>query len=320
MKKIPMLLRDYLFEVLDLQVKIQPWTKGDTLPFFLRDTYDFYETSLFKMPSLLVLAKEDVELTPAIIKKHLEKIQNKTNRLCIFVQEGVTAYNRKRLIGKRISFIIPGNQMYLPELGIDLREYFRVIKSSKKVLSPATQALLIYILLDQKGITLTPSKLSSALGYTVMTMSRAFDELESVGVGEVIREGKERLLVIKESKKEVWEKAKPLIRDPVKKRVWVNGKKPKLLSGLSALAKETMLAPPIIPIFAVSLDEWKKMEVISLPNREDAVFEVEIWHYDPSLFADRGTVDPLSLYLSLKGIEDERVEIALEEMMEKLEW
>jgi len=320
LKKTPQLLKDYLVEVLDLQVKIQPWTKGNTLPFFLRDTYDFYETSLFKMSSLLVLAKEDVGPTPAKLKKHFMQIQKKTNRLCIFVQEGTTSYNRKRLIEHRIPFIIPGNQMYLPELGIDLREHFRAVKSSKKLLSPATQALLIYVLLDQEGVAITPSKLSSVLGYTVMTMSRAFDELESAGIGEVIREGKERLLVFKESKKEIWENAKLLMRDPVKKRVWVKGKKPKLFSGLSALAEGTMLAPPSTPVFAVSLNEWKKMEVIKLPNREDAAFEVEIWHYDPSLFADRGIVDPFSLYLSLKGIEDERVEIALEEVMGKIEW
>lgn len=320
MKKTPQHLKEYLAEVLDLQVKMQRWTKGDTLPFFLIDTYDFYETSLFKVSFLLVLAKEDVELTPATIKKHFAEIQRKTNLLCIFVQKGTTSYNRKRLIEHRIPFIIPGNQMYLPELGIDLREYFRAVKSSKKLLSPATQALLIYVLLDQEGIALTPSKLSSALGYTVMTMSRAFDELERAGIGEVIREGKERLLHVKESKKEIWESAKLLMRDPVKKRVWVVGKKSKLLSGLSALAEGTMLAPPSTPVFAVSLNEWKKMEVIELSNQEDAAFEVEIWHYDPSLFASRGIVDPFSLYLSLKGIEDERVEITLEEMMEKIEW
>jgi len=273
-----------------------------------------------KISSLLLVAKEDLELTPATIKKHFEQIQKKTNRLCIFVQEGTTSYNRKRLIEHRIPFIIPGNQMYLPELGIDLREHFRALKLSKKRLSPATQALLIYVLLDQKGIALTPSKLSSALDYTIMTMSRAFDELESAGIGEVIREGRERMLLVKESKKGIWEKAKFLLRDPVKRRVWTKGKKPKLLSGLSALAKKTMLASPLIPVFAVSLDKWKKMEVIELPNREDAAFEVEVWHYDPSLFASCGIVDPFSLYLSLKRIEDERVEIALDEMMEKIEW
>ncbi|MCH9626397.1 MAG: hypothetical protein S4CHLAM2_00190 [Chlamydiales bacterium] len=320
MSTMSRVLRDYLVEVLDLQVKIQPWEERDVLPFFLIDTYDFYETSFLKRSSLLVVAKEGVELTPVTIKKHFEQIRKRTTRLCVFVQSGTTFYNRKRLIEQRISFIIPGNQLYLPELGIELRDYFHKEKADKNHLSPATQTVLIYVLMDQRGGALTPSQLSGQLGYTPMTMSRAFDELESKGIGKIDRKGKERLLSFKESKKEIWGKARPLMRDPVKRQVWAKGEKPKLIAGISALAKETLLAHPSIPIYAVSLDERKRMEITELPNRDDAEFELEIWHYDPGLFANRGTVDPFSLYLSLKESEEERVEIALEGIMEKVKW
>jgi len=39
-----------------------------------------------------------------------------------------------------------------------------------------------------------------------------------------------------------------------------------------------------------------------------------------TLFAAREIVDPLSLYLSLKGDADERTQAALEAMMSKLGW
>jgi hypothetical protein len=48
--------------------------------------------------------------------------------------------------------------------------------------------------------------------------------------------------------------------------------------------------------------------------------EIEVWRYPPALFAARDVVDPLSLYLSLKGISDERIEASLDEMMRKLGW
>ena len=48
--------------------------------------------------------------------------------------------------------------------------------------------------------------------------------------------------------------------------------------------------------------------------------EIEVWWYPPALFAERGIVDPFSLYLSLKADHDERTEAALEEMMEKFQW
>ena len=210
--------------------------------------------------------------------------------------------------------------MYLPTLGIDLREYFRKMKTNKKNFSPATQAVVIYLLLDQKGNRLTPSELSKELGYTLMTMSRAFDELESAGIGKVSRKGKERWLLLERSKLELWKQAKSFMRDPVKKRIWAKGKKPKVQAGLSALAKKSMLAPPSVPVYAIGFEEWKKMEVEELPFREDAAFELEVWYYDPALFAKKRCVDPFSLYLSLQETEDERVEAALEEMMEKVEW
>ena len=57
-----------------------------------------------------------------------------------------------------------------------------------------------------------------------------------------------------------------------------------------------------------------------LPSIETDAIELEIWRYDPAMFATDGIVDPFSLYLSLKDSKDERIQIALEEMMEKLAW
>jgi len=45
---------------------------------------------------------------------------------------------------------------------------------------------------------------------------------------------------------------------------------------------------------------------------------IEIWRYDPSLTAENGVVDRLSLFLSLRGSDDVCVEIALDEMMNTL--
>jgi hypothetical protein len=47
---------------------------------------------------------------------------------------------------------------------------------------------------------------------------------------------------------------------------------------------------------------------------------LEIWSYSPVLFAKNGVADRFSIYLSLQGTEDERVESALEEMMEQIRW
>jgi len=55
-----------------------------------------------------------------------------------------------------------------------------------------------------------------------------------------------------------------------------------------------------------------------LPESDGASSELEIWNYNPELFSKDGIVDPFSLYLRLEADGDERIESALENMMEKI--
>src|SRR5436190_285935 len=76
----------------------------------------------------------------------------------VFAAASVTAHNRSRLIGQRIGFIVPGNQLYIPELAMDLREHFRASKSRHADgLSPAAQAVLFHHILHLDLNATTPS-------------------------------------------------------------------------------------------------------------------------------------------------------------------
>jgi len=325
MKEVIETLEDYLDKTLGVQIKTHPWK--EKLPFFLIDHYKFYKFTFLAQPCLLMIAREDVEVSPATIRKHLEQVQKKWRGLCIYVQEALPSYKRSRLIEYRVPFIVPNNQIYLPDLGLDLREHFRKLKSKKTTLTPATQAVLIYVLCSGNGGRFNPSELSGQLDYSQMTMTRAFDEFEAMGIGEIQRKGKKRCWVVPDNLEQLWEQALPLMRDPVKKRKWVKikDKKPKIHAGLSALAHFSMLNPPPLPVFAMDANEWKGWKrngIQEVPDPEDATFEVEIWSYNPNLFAQdkTKTVDFFSLYLSLHNTKDERIESALEEMKGKIKW
>lgn len=322
MKKNIENLEDYLSEVLDLKVKALPYTKREKLPFFLESSYDFHELFLLEHSCLLMQPKENIEVTPATARKHWEQVQKNWKGLCIYTQPTISAYNRKRLIQHRVPFIIPGNQMYLPDLGIDLHEHFRKSYSqSIKSFSPATQTVIIYALLHESKEGLTPSKLAQDLNYTLMTMTRAFDELQAANLGEVIKQGKERRWYIKKDKHELWKQAKSFLRSPIKNRTWLTQKQPVIVAGLSALSHFSDLNEPLLPVFAIGPTQWKALKksgVKEVPSSDGALIELEIWHYNPNLFAKDGLVDPFSLYLSLKESENERIETALEEMMERI--
>ncbi|SCA63614.1 Uncharacterized protein SCG7086_AX_00120 [Chlamydiales bacterium SCGC AG-110-P3] len=313
----------YLSEVLGVQSKARPWKETGNLPFFLTNYYEFYEISLWEHPCLLMIPEEDVDVLPAALKKHRDCVQSEWDGCCIYVQEAISPHNRQRLIQHRVPFIAPGNQMYLPDLGIDLREYFQQSKSSKETLSPATQAVVVYTLCHATTEGYTASTLIKELGYSRMTLIRAFNELEAANIGVIDKRGRERCWSFTGGKRELWNQALPLLSSPVKQRIWIKGKTPKIQAGFTALGERSMLNPPSICTYATSTEEWKTWKeavVKTLPISEGATAELEIWHYDPSLFADGDIVDPYSLYLSLRDTEDERTEIALEEMIEKIEW
>ena len=135
---------NYLLEVLGLKVKTRPWKGQSKLPFFLIDSYNFYEIILLKKSCLLMVVKEGVDVTPAQVRLHWEQAQRKWDGLCVYVQNTISPYNRKRLIEHRIPFVIPETQIFLPDLGIELREHFRALRAPKKHFRPATQALVIF--------------------------------------------------------------------------------------------------------------------------------------------------------------------------------
>jgi DNA-binding MarR family transcriptional regulator len=217
--------------------------------------------------------------------------------------------------------------MYLPFLGIDLREHFKIIREAEASFSPSTQVVVLYYLFHNDKLDFTPKKLARELGYSTMTMSRALDELEDTGLGTIVMEGRKRVLRFDKDKKKVWEIALERLRSPVKKILWVKyllNEPLGMKAGLSALAHYSNLAEPPSPVLALEGKQWKRIKTndnaMILDIAEPSASELEIWSYSPSLFAKMGVVDRFSLFLSMKEDNDERVQSALEEMMEQVAW
>jgi len=320
-------LERYLHDALGVSVKTTPWSGVGQLPPVLRERYRFAKAELLGLRALLVIDANPEEQSPATVRKHLDMLQTKQPAELIYVRARVTAYNRKRLIEQKVPFIVPGNQMYLPMLAIDLREHFRRIREEAPTFSPSTQVVVLHAMLRDAGQVLIPSEMAPLLGYSAMTMTRAFDELETAKLAEVTVRGRERCLRFIGDRREIWEKAQPFLRNPVSKRLFIrriNGAEGATRAGLTALAHYSMLAPPAYTTYALSREEWKTLrqqhKIIEVPVQDPDVSEIEVWWYSPARFAEHGMVDQLSLYLSLKADHDERTETALEEMMEKIEW
>lgn len=313
-------LERYLLDTLGLAAAVKPWAGESVLPYFLHDAYEFAAIELLGVPYVLMLARGQVA-SAAKVRKDVDALQKASAAVAIFVTPALSSYERKRLIGQHVPFIVPGNQLYLPDLGLDLREYFRQRHApSDKAFSPATQAMLISALLKPWHPQVHPAQWAAGLGYTSMTVSRAVKELVGAGLATVVGVGHQRWLQFATDAQVVWQQALPLLGSPVKQSVWAMPnaavQQQARLAGESALAQATLLAAPTHPVYAISSAQWLHAQaqgLQALPSAEPGACCWQIWRYDPNISPTAGTVDALSLLLSLRSEPDERVQQALAE-------
>jgi DNA-binding transcriptional ArsR family regulator len=320
----------YLHEVLGIEARgLKPWARANELPYFLRDTFQFSELELLGQPIVLAMGRAQAKQSLSEVRTWLDKVKALAGQPVVYVTDALASYDRRRLIEQKVAFIVPGNQLYLPDLGLDLREYFRQRAQVVEALSPSAQAMLITALLRQsRQSDWQPAEVAVALGYTPMTLSRAVKELTTAGLATAYTVGRSRWLRMELPPEQVWELAKPALRTPVKRtvRVAAHGSVahwPSRLAGLSALARHSMLAEPKWPVFALTAADWKAATdagVRELPEPEVGAQEWQLWSYSPALVPDTNTVDPLSLTLSLQANADDRIQLALDELKGQLPW
>jgi len=259
-------VRKYLHDTLGIAATTRPWVGAGKLPYFLQDSFEVYELRARDRSMLLAFSRRAKSPPLATIRSRLDKLKALVERPVVYVTDALASYERKRLIEQKVPFLVPGNQLYLPDLGIDLREYFRQqTQAPKHALSPATQAMLIKALLEESTqATWYPTTIATELGYTAMTVSRAVRELIAAGIATIDRHGSARSLRMDRPPAETWGLAKPLLRSPVKRTVWTH-RNPILpqperqlpLAGLSALARYSRLAEPALAVYAADLEQWK---------------------------------------------------------------
>jgi hypothetical protein len=320
-------LERYLGETLHARIRVKPFETVSSLPSFLARSYKLYETRIAGRRCVFVAAGEAAG-KPGDIAKHVALIRSGVkDAVVVFAAPSLSAHNRSRLLGQGIAFVVPGNQLYIPELAMDLREHFRAPRSrTVDGLSPAAQAVLFLHLLRRDEGATTPSAIAERQRYSAMSIGRAFDELAAAGLAETEKRGKERHLRFRGDGRALLEDARDLLRSPVRAVKFIcDGHIGPILkrAGESALAELTDLSPPRIDTYAVAAGDWKAVAENSgfvETDEYDAGFIVETWSYDPAGLSDDPVVDPLSLFAQFKDHGDERVAMAAERLLEKALW
>lgn len=315
---------EYLHTNLGLIIHVFDWYPVKSLPIYFAERYSFSQCKVFGQELLLVTpAKARHQETPKTIKRCIEMLREQWTGEVVYVDSALQGYDKRRLIELKISFAVPGNQMYLPSLGFDLREHLKRLRTPEvKRLTPAAQVVMLFVLYNWRRDGFIPTFLASKLKYSQMTLTRVFNEFLATDIGCIEFQGRKRVLRFQEERGIVWQKILPLLRNPVKQRMRIVKpvKSGLVVAGFSALGHYGRALKDSQQVYAVGKGELKKLEkdgVVRYPetnfNGEEA--ELEIWHYSPALFARQMIVDPLSLYLSFESelnedeLEHETLEI-----------
>lgn len=299
------------------------------LPAYLDKRYAGHWLDLDGHAWLAVLLKGKPE-APLTLSTHLEQFAERLGappeRTCL-VAEQLPAYLRRRLVELGQTFVIPGRQLFWPALGSaeTVQRSRRLRPEPVPYLSPVAQQLLLTLLLRRLQTLNTVSQAADALGYTGMSVSRAVKELEASGLIQTEIRGRERSFILADAPRSTWQKAQHLLRTPVLQRLRIlQADLPRevtLRAGESALAIRTDLADPAEPSYAIASRQWPKgVGARHIPTPDAGTCVVELWRYPPEATATGGVVDPLSLFLSLHDSKDERVQLALEDLMEQVAW
>lgn len=309
---------EYLKRVLGIEVLYENIVL-EHLPNFITARYALQMVSLNGQKAVFLHPKTKLEEVKTL-KKHLERVQKNANCPVILVLEKITARQKEYLLREKIAFIVEEKQIYLPFMAIYLQERCDAEKNNREEILPSAQMLLLHFIYEGAQ-ELSTSQAAKNLDLTPTSISRASRQLEEMGLLKSRKVGVQKTLFSYDSPEELFHRSERVLLSPVKRTVYVPKEKIEielLKSGYSALAEYSMLnAPSVYCCASDKISQWNSCMTNDLQDSHSQV-AVEMWRYDPRKLSKAKMVDELSLALSLSEDADERVEEAIEEMLNNL--
>lgn len=278
--------------------------------------YQLYHCTLLGTDVCLMFAKE--EFSPAQIHKQTLLVQNALGMYAVAVLNDVKSYNIQRLTASKTNFIVPNKQMFLPSLMVVLKNPKSTDTDISETIPPIAQCIVLYHIQCQCVNGMTATKLTTTFSVSYATVNRAFRWLHKNGLAKLDGKKGKSLTFLFEGK-DLWEHALPYLATPVEKTMKTSENIEGITCGIEALASLTMLAEPAYSCTAVTKDAAHDLGEFLSDDFGDN--EVEIWRYNPSILSGKSwSVDPLSLYLSLRHNDDERIQIELDNLISTVKW
>lgn len=314
-------MKNFIESILHQKVEIKKYT-GNQLPLITSGNFRLHELEISGFGCILAEPRENFGL-PFLRAQH-RQIERITGKRCVLGFERLGAYPRQKMLEAGISFVWVNHQIYMPFLGIALKQNeARDLKECIQI-SFLTQKMLLMALYENwQDVTVTMA--ANMLNVSKMSISRCYDEIESLGIPVLKRRGRVRVINSCGNKNEMWNEIKPYMRSPLIKEYVlcenIDCSLPK--SGISALCEYSLLNDNSYNTYGIlkkQLSEYKikSLQLVSKGAIPGCVVQ-ELGYVIP--YKDGSVIDPLTVFMLMeKGMDDPRIEGELEAMLEEYVW
>ena len=306
-------------DILGLTINFKKWNKEKQLPLFILNDYLIQKAIINDIECLSLTPKGDIPTLPAF-KKQLSIIREIEN-VPIFLQlNAISSFRKRNLLENKIPFILKDKMAYLPFMTTYLTNTQYEDKSIEKI-SLATQLLFTWILYQNANKYYISDAVES-LGFSNMTLTRAYRQLCATQLIEEHKDGRKIFLTTSLSKVDLFNKMKAYLQPTFYSQGYILKKeitKDMILAGEFAFSQHTHLNPPKLKTYAIEKKHSKNIKLQRECYSYDEQVELQIWKYNPLLFSPNSkNIDVISLILSLLGKEDERLDIEIENLLKKI--
>lgn len=308
----------FLKDIFGIEAVCQKFYDFAGLSHLLVDAYDYILVEINEVKFLAIAPVYEQPTIPTLVN-HMKKISSAKNLPVVYHPRSLTYSKMKGLLQQKVPFIVDGKQAYLPFLGTFLQAIGDERNKNVRFSLPAQLLAMMY--LYSREPVLYIKKAVEFLPYSAMSITRAMRELEASELFYVEKDKQSNVLRSQLAKQELFEELKARFNSPIWKCGYIDNEfvaKEMVLAGEDALAEKSMLANTLPAKYAAYK---KNVDVSTLHNElfdSKKQSELQLWSYDPLLFSQLDIPDPISLVVSLKDVHDERVEQALDGIMEEV--
>lgn len=316
-------MKEFLEKILRCNVEISKYKEKSKLPLLYVGNYHLFLVQIQGVEFLMAEPLQDMNLSA--LRKQQKQLEYLTGKSCVLALKNLNYYAKDKLLEEGIPFIWEGKQVYLPFLGVLLQNQTERNLQECRQISYLTQKLLLTAIYE-KWQEINVTKAAERLNVTKTSITRAFDEIEILKIPYLSKKGRMRVFSCGENRKEMWNEIRIHLRNPLIQQFELRKdmQKVALLSGMSAVCYYSLLNDNEYRTYAVGKKDIgqlkiEKKDIVVSGERPECLVQ-ELGYIIP--FRDGKAIDPLSaaLLISEDERQDERVEMAVDEMLEEYVW